>query len=325
MSRFGLSGRVLRRAARLLIAALAVALVSAGWPEVRQARADEPGTVGIVALQLFSGKQPNHRGPLAVLHVFEGSPAAKAGIHCSDFILAVNGVPVAGREYAEIQKKEIDGPVGGTVRLTVARFDGTQSEITLVRAPFPPHVNEASDPFVYVVPGVWDNDPRTAFPLPWAPTLAYHGFVDLYFSPNFDQTDSPEYHSYAFFMSLEGMHLLTAEQLEADMLAWYRGLAVERGGANQFTPDLSKVSVKFQEDRAPKGKWGGEAVRAFSGTAGFYDTHGKIIALNTEVLMIAGCGPRKDTVFYFGLSLQPRDGEMWKQLDAIRDSFRCTQ
>ena len=286
---------------------------------------DEPGTVGIVARQLFSGKQPNHRGPLAVLHVFEGSPAEKAGIHCGDFILAVNGVPVAGRDYGAIQKKEIDGPVGGTVRLTIARFDGTQSEITLVRAPFPPHGNEASDAFVYTVPGVWDNDPRTAFPLPWAPTLPYHGFVDLYFSPNFDQTDSPEYHSYAFFMSLEGMHLLTAEQLEADMLTWYRGLAVERGGANQFTPDLSKVSVRYHEEGGPTGKRGGEAVRALSGTAAFYDTHGKIITLNTEVLMIAGCGKSKDTVFYFGLSLEPRNGEMWKQLDAIRDSFRCRQ
>jgi len=303
----------------------AVIVIVLAFPPAWRASADEPGTIGIVARQLFSGRQANHRGPLAVLHVFEDSPAAKAGIHCSDFILAVNGVPVAGREYSEIMEKEIDGPVGGRVRLTIARFDGSQSEITLVRTPFPPHVNPASDPFVYVVPGVWDNDPRTPFPLAWAPTLPYHGFVDLYFSPNFDKIDSPEYHSYVIFMSLEGTHMMTAEQLQSDMLTWYRGLAVERGGANQFTPDLSKVSVTFQEEGAPPRKVGGTAARAFRGTAAFYDTHGKIIELNTEVLMIAGCGTSKDTVFYFGLSLQPRDGEMWKQLDAIRDSFRCAR
>jgi hypothetical protein len=259
------------------------------------------------------------------LHVFEGSPADKAGIHCSDFILAVNGVPVAGREFAEIQNKEIDGPVGGTVRLTVARFDGTQSEITLVRAPFPPHVNEASDPFVYVVPGVWDNDPRTGFPLPWAPTLPYHGFVDLYFSPSFDRTDSPQYHSYVFFMLLQGTHMLSAEQMQSDMLAWYRGLALERGGANEFTPDLSKVSVHFKEEpTAPRGL-GAAAARAFNGTAAIYDTHGKIITLNAEAVMITGCGTSDSTAFFFGLSLEPRDGEIWKQLDAIRDSFRCAR
>src|SRR4029077_18696717 len=108
---------------------------------------------------------------LAGMSVVDVSPAAKAGIHCSDFIAAVNGVPVPGREFSDIVNKDLKGPVGGTVRLTVARFDGTKSEITLVRAPFPPHVNPGSDPFVYVVPGVWSNDPRVPFPLPWASTL----------------------------------------------------------------------------------------------------------------------------------------------------------
>ena len=288
-----------------------------------RASADDRGTVGIFLRQLFSEKEPNHRGVLAVLHVFEDSPAAKAGIHSSDFIFAVNGVPVAGREFSKIMDKEIDGPVGGTVRLTVARFDGSKSEITLVRTPFPPHVNPASDPFAYVVPGIWDNDPRVPFPLPWAPTLPYHGFVDLFFSPNFNRTDSPEYHSYVIFMSLEGTPMLSAEQLQSDMLTWFRGLAVERGGAYKFTPDLSKVSVTYKEDSASLQTFGGAAARAFSGTETIYDTHGKIITLNSEVRMISGCGTSNNTVFFFGMSPEPRDGNMWKQLDTIRDTFRC--
>ena len=159
--------------------------------------------------------------------------------------------------------------------------------------------------------------------MPWAPTLPYYGFVDLFFSPNFDQTDSPEYHSYVIFMSLEGKHVLSAEQLQSDMLTWFRGLAVERGGANKFTPDLSKVSVTYKEDSAPSQTFGGTTTRAFSGTAIIYDTHGKIITLNSEVRMISGCGTSNDKVFFFGMSLQPRNGDMWKQLDAIRDTVRC--
>ena len=285
--------------------------------------ADDRGTVGLVVRQLFSEQEPNHRGVLAVMHVVEDSPAAKAGIHCSDFITAINGVPVPGREFSDILNKDLKGPVGGTVRLTIARFDGSKSEITLVRTPIPAHVNPASDPFRYVVPGSWSNDPRVSFPLPWAPTLPYHGFVDLFFSPNFDQTDSPEYHSYVIFMSLEGKHVLSAEQLQSDMLTWFRGLAVERGGANKFTPDLSKVSVTYKEDPAPSPTSGGAATRAFSGTETIYDTHAKLITLNSEVRMISGCGPSNNTVFFFGMSLEPRDGDMWKQLDAIRDTFRC--
>jgi hypothetical protein len=147
--------------------------------------------------------------------------------------------------------------------------------------------------------------------------------VDLFFSPNFDQTDSPEYHSYVIFMSLEGKHELSAEQLQADMLTWFRGLAVERGGANKFTPDLSKVSVTYKEDSAPSPTSGGTATRAFSGSETIYDTHGKLITLNSEVRMISGCGTSNNTVFFFGMSPEPRDGDMWKQLDAIRDTFRC--
>ena len=290
-----------------------------------RAAADDRGMVGIVPRQIFSETQPNHRGVLAVLHVVEDSPAAKAGIHCSDFILAVNGAPVPGREFSEIVNKDINGPVGGTVRLTVARFDGSKSEITLVRTPFPPHANPPSDPFVYVVPGTWTSDPRTPFPVSWAPTLPYHGFVDLFFSPNFDRTDSPENHSYVIFMSLEGTPMLSAEQLQSDMLTWYRGLAVERGGTYKFTPDLSKVSVTYKEDSATPRTLGGAAARAFSGTATIYDTHGKIITLNSEVRMISGCGKSNNTVFFFGMSLEPRDGDMWKQLDAIRDTFRCSR
>src|SRR4029077_16811476 len=290
-----------------------------------RASADDRGMLGIVARQLFSESEPNHRGVLAIMHVVEDSPAAKAGIHCSDFILAVNGAAVPGREFSEIMDKELNGPVGGTVRLTVARFDGSKSEITLVRTPFPPHVNPPSDPFVYVVPGIWSSDPRTPFPVSWAPTLPYHGFVDLFFSPNFDQTDSPEYHSYVIFMSLEGKQMLSAEQLQSDMVTWYRGLAVQRGEAYKFTPDLSKVSVTYKEDSAPSRTFGGTAIRAFSGSATIYDTHGKIITLNSEVRMISGCGTSNNTVFFFGMSLEPRDGDMWKQLDAIRDTFRCSR
>jgi len=289
-----------------------------------QAAADDRGTVGLYLFQLYDDQQSNHRGPLAVMHVVEDSPAAKAGIHCSDFVIAVNGVPVPGQEFSEILKKDLHGPIGGTVRLTIARFDGSQSEVTLVRAPYPPHVNPASDSFAYTVPGSWTADPRYRFPLPWSPTLAYQGFEDLFFSPNFDQIDSPEYHSYLFFLWLEGAHMLSAEQLQSDMVAYFRGIAEQRGRNYRFTPDLSKISATYKGDRVAPPTFGGASARAFNGTVTIWDTHGKLITLNSEVL-ISACGTPDHTAFFFGMSLEPRDGEMWKQLDAIRDTFRCSR
>ena len=53
-------------------------------------------------------------------------------------------------------------------------------------------------------------------------------------------------------------------------------------------------------------------------------TDAKTITLNSEVL-ITGCGTGDHTTFFFGMSIEPRDGEMWKRIDAIRDTFRCSR
>ena len=312
------------RSARGVFASLAFFLFLLAFSAPRRAAADDRGMIGIVFRQIFSETAPNHRGPLVVLQVMEGSPAAKVGLHCSDFVVAVNGAPVPGREFSEILRKEIQGPIGGTVRLAIVRADGSRSEISLVRAPYPPHVNPASDPFAYQVPGSWAADSRYPFPLPWTPELAYHGFEDLFFAPNFDDTSSPEYHSYLFFLWLEGTPALNAKQLESDMLVYFRGLADERGKNYGFTPDVSKVAASYKEDAARSQTFGGAAARTFSGTVTIWDTHAKLITLNSEVVATVCPGSRHTTLF-FGMSLEPRDGEMWKQLDAIRDSYRCSR
>src|SRR4029077_7958660 len=71
---------------RCFFASLALFLTLLVSSRPLRAAADDRGMVGIEARQLFSETQPNHRGVLAVMHVVEDSPAAKAGIHCSDFI-----------------------------------------------------------------------------------------------------------------------------------------------------------------------------------------------------------------------------------------------
>jgi hypothetical protein len=315
------------RSVGCLAISLGVAVLLLTVPSVSRANTDARGTVGLVLRQIYDEQKPDHRGPLAVMHVIEDSTAAKAGIHCSDFIVAVNGVPTPGRSFSDILTQDFRGPVGGTVRVTVVRFDGSQSEITLVRAPYPPHNNPASDPFAYTVPGSWAADSRYPFPLPWSPDLAYRGFEDLFFAPNFDQTDSPEYHSYLFFLWLEGTHLLGPKQLEADMVTYFRGLAEERGRNYGFTPDLSKIAASYREDPGTSQTLGGASAKALSGTVTIWDTHGKLITLNSEVL-ISTCGTADHTAFFFGMSMEPRDGgtrdgSIWKEIDAIRDTFRC--
>src|SRR5262249_41619915 len=137
--------------------------------------ADQPGTVGVGLVQLYSEQQPNHRGPLVVVQVEEGLPGAEAGVQRGDIVVAVNGVPVPGREITDIVRNDVHGSVGSGVRLTIVRPPTGQFEVSLRRVPYAPHKNPVSDPFSYSIPGQWSVDPRYSFPLPWSPALNHRG------------------------------------------------------------------------------------------------------------------------------------------------------
>lgn len=267
-----------------------------------------------------------------MLRVREGSPAAIAGVEKGDLVVAVNGAAVMGRDPDEIMKKELRGPAGGAVRLTVVKLGGSemqligvnQMQLNLIRVPYPPTTNPASDSFAWAIPGAWQVDPRWAFPLPWCATIPYHGVEDLAFTPNYDDAASPEYHSYMFFWWLDGVKEFTAEQVQSDMLAYFRGLAQQRGKNYGFTPDLSKVSANYAADSQGAPTLGGAPATSFQGEVAIYDTHGKVITLNSEVVT-AICPAASHTAAFFGMSGEPRGEGIWKKLDAVRDTFRCSR
>jgi len=284
--------------------------------------AEEPGTIGLNVAQLYNDHQPNKRGVLVVGWVEQGSSAAEAGVQAGDVILAVNGSQISGTDPGEILRKNFRGAVGGSVRVTVVRRDGAPREIVLTRRPFPPHLNPEADLFRYSIPGNWQMDPRYPFPLPWSPTIDHKGIEDLAFAPGFDDTASPEYHSYLIVWWLEGSQPLTADRLQRDMVAYFRGLAEQRGRNNHFAPDLSKVSAEYRDsDHGPQ-TFGGAPAKSFNGSVTLYDRHGKVITLNSEV--VASVCPAADhTAVFFSMSLEPRPAALWSQLDAVRDGFKC--
>lgn len=64
---------------------------------------------------------PTAKGELVVLAVVEGSSAAEMGVQPGDLIIAVDGFPLHGSEFAEIVKSYLWGPVGSSARLTLLR------------------------------------------------------------------------------------------------------------------------------------------------------------------------------------------------------------
>lgn len=281
--------------------------------------ASEPGTLGMAVNQLYSDQQPTKRGALIVRHVDPNSAAAAAGIEAGDLILATDGKRVFNTELNELIKR-LAGPAGSSIELSVVQVDGNLKTITLVRRPYPPHLNPQTDAFSYSVPGNWQKDPRYNFPLPWSPGLAFKGFEDLYFAPGFDDLDSPEYHSYVFLWWLDGQWQITAAELESDMVTYFRGLAQQRGRNNKFSPDLSQIKAQYESSSNGPSTFGGTAATNFTGTVTLYDRHGKVISLYSEVSSsYYGDG---HTAVFFAMSKEPRPAALWSQLDAIRNGFR---
>lgn len=281
--------------------------------------ASEPGTLGIALIQLYSEQQPTRRGAFIVRRVEPASAAAEAGIQPGDLVLAIGDKPVFDTGASEVTKA-IAGPAGTSIELSVVPADGKLKKITLVRKPYPPHLNPPADVFRYAVPGNWGIEPRYRFPLPWSPSLALNGFEDLYFAPGFDDTGSPEYHSYLFFWWLEGKHQITAAELESDMVIYFRGLAEQRGRNNKFQPDLARIAAQYTASPSASSTLGGRPAAAFSGTVTLYDRHGKVITLHSDV--VSSLSADGHTAVLFLMSKEPRPSALWSQLDAVRDGFQ---
>jgi hypothetical protein len=302
---------------------MAFAVVVMAWLTLRPTAvlAQEPGTLGLSVVELYNDEQPNKRGVLMVRIVDKGSSADEAGIGVGDVIVSVNGTATEGHDGDELGQAGLWGPAGESVRLMVVKGHGAPAEIVLTRKPYAPHVSRAADIFHYSIPGNWQMDPRYPFPLPWSPSVAYEGFEDLAFAPGFDNISSPEYHSYLILWWLKGTPTLTSEALERNMIAYFRGLAEQRGRNNKFTPDLSKVMASYRESTGPQ-VFGGAAAKNFAGTVTLYDRHGAVITLHSEVVTSV-CAAVAHTPVFFSMSKEARPAALWKHLDAVRDGFRC--
>jgi len=200
---------------------------------------------------------------------------------------------------------------------------GKQWDVALTRVAFPMKENAAADPFRYTIRGDWRTE-RFHFPLQWSPQISYGGLEDLAFAPDFDDTASPHYHTYMFWWWLEGRVAVTPSQLESDLKVYFRGLCEERGRNNHFTPDLSQVSVSYHAEPRGASSLGGSPAQSFRGVLRFYDTHGKVITLESEVVS-AFCPQSNHTALFFGQTQEPREAAIWGQLDAIRDTFQCSR
>ena len=69
---------------------------------------------------------------MIILGIVPGSPGERAGLKNGDRFLRIDGVPVEGLTVSDCTQR-LRGTEGSKVSVAVAREDGTESEVTLVR------------------------------------------------------------------------------------------------------------------------------------------------------------------------------------------------
>lgn len=289
------------------------------------AAAGEPpsGTLGFRATTLFDTDEESNRGALVVLDVWDGTPAAAAGLQRGDLIVAIDGVKVAGQDAGKVFKNELHGGIGGKVRLTVLRPAEAlrKLEFDLTRVALPQMQNPAFETFGYSVPGSW-NVETYGFPLPWSPKLSYSGIEDVLLVPGFDDRASPAYHGVVWVWWLDGHPAVDAAMLRSTLVEYFRGLSQERGANAKFTPRLERVTATVSSAATATPAAAAPAINAFRGEVVTYNQWGELITLQVDV-DAPQCPDASHTAILFRLAPRPREAPIWQDLRAVTKSFRC--
>jgi hypothetical protein len=274
-----------------------------------QSTSAQQGQLGIAVARLYDDSVADKRGALIVTSVMLAG--ADAGVQPGDIVTAINGQPVSG-VADEVLESRFASPAGTTYKFTIVR-GAKQKEIIVTSRPFAPRHADPSDPFEYTAPGDWGYE-RAEFPLSWAPTLQHSGFEDLFFKTGFRDRSSESYHTFAFFLWIEGKYPSSREQLQSEFEEYFRGVSQERTVNYKFTADLSKVKVRVEPVDVPP-------VR-YMATVNFYDTYGQFITLHAEVSSFYDAATNHTELFVC-LSPQDPSSPVWVPLRAIRDSFHA--
>lgn len=96
-----------------------------------------PGTGLMDRITTFLGGKESAGAGVAVIHVYSGSPASRAGIKRKDSIIELNGKPVAN--HAEFVQSISQLPIGATVNVTVIR-DGSSLPLVATLSPVPEYM-----------------------------------------------------------------------------------------------------------------------------------------------------------------------------------------
>jgi len=166
---------------------------------------------------------------------------------------------------------------------------------------------------------------RISLPPTFAPDMKWVGEEDIRFAPGMFNADAEDFFSYALVFILAPDTDVSEENIEAELLTYYRGLsaAVMKGKQKQvdtepFTVELTKSDTAT----SPPADAGADAeVTQYNGSISWLEPFAtqkeQTLHIETQVWKH---GDRP--ALFFCVSPKARDHDLWKKLRDIRTKFR---
>lgn len=178
--------------------------------------------------------------------------------------------------------------------------------------------------FTWPLPEGWKAE-TIPFPLDFAPDVRHTGVEDLRFSPGFSNPDAPDNWTYAFAWVLEDKASFTAERLERELTAYFKGLSMAVG-SKKFSFDANHFSAHIRPRSAARAS----EAREFFGTVETYDCFrtGKPITLHVVVRTVACEAGRRNAVLVATSRVEEGEANekgspIWSGLRRLLDDFHC--
>lgn len=216
--------------------------------------------------------------------------------------------------------REGETSIGLMVAVAAAACGGNGGAATApTAAPAKPAEVKAAAPSAapaWETPQGWRTE-TIPFPLEFAPELAYRGVEELRFPKAFLVPGDDWYFSYAFVWHVAAPGPAGAEALEADLVAYFRGLAFAVGGAEREDIKAFAFGAQLEGDLARE---------TVTGTVAAFDAFKAQAGLTLQFRVRAvPCTAGEARAYVFAASPRPyaAGDAVWVELERLAGAFRC--
>ena len=181
---------------------------------------------------------------------------------------------------------------------------------------YPDHL---AKPYVYNAPTGWTNE-IIPFPMDFAPAISYKGFEDLRFAPGWGDSGSYQKFAYTLLWWLDDAYSLNEKILQQNLEDYFTGITRRKALADKMNmSDWRNATAKLEKSALNSGD-----LETYKATLSMFDSWVSKKPVTAYLkIHIKNCPDKTKTIILFEAAQSPYIEKVWRELDAINESFKC--